>query len=50
MFSVDAPPRADGGPLVPAELWATFPPAAQAIIVAPATKVAEVRTSNTARR
>jgi len=34
MFSVDAPQLADGQPLVPADVWATFPPAAQAVIVA----------------
>jgi transposase len=50
MFSVDGldvPPGTDGQPLVPAELWATFRPAAQAIIVALAQRVialeAEVR-------
>ncbi|MGH2350725.1 MAG: IS66 family transposase [Chloroflexota bacterium] len=45
--SLDVPPGSDGQPLVPAELWATFPPAAQAIIVALAQRVsaleAEVR-------
>jgi transposase len=44
---VDAPAGADGRPLVPPELWATFPPAAQAVIVALAQRVvaleAEVR-------
>jgi transposase len=34
MFTVDVPRGADGQPLVPADLWATFPPAAQAVIVA----------------
>lgn len=34
MFSVDVPQGADGQSLVPAELWATFPAAARAIIVA----------------
>jgi transposase len=34
MFGMDAPVGADGQPLVPAELWATFPPAAQAVIAA----------------
>jgi transposase len=50
MFSVDGldvPPGTDGQPLVPAVLWATFPPAAQAIIVALVQRVvaleAEVR-------
>jgi transposase len=50
MFSVDGvdvPRGADGQPLVPAELWATFPPAAQAVIVVLAARVvaleAEVR-------
>lgn len=40
MFRVDAPTGADGQPLVPQELWATFPPAAQAVIVALAQRVA----------
>ncbi len=42
MFSVDpldVPRGSDGQPLVPAALWATFPPAAQAIIVALAGQV-----------
>ena len=47
MFSVDVPRGADGQPLVPADLWVTFPPAAQAVIVALAQRVlaleAEVR-------
>ena len=47
MVSVDVPQGPDGQPLVPTELWATFPPAAQAIIVALAQRVgaleAEVR-------
>jgi transposase len=44
---LDVPPGSAGQPLVPAELWATFPPAAQAVIVALAQRVvaleAEVR-------
>ena len=44
---MDVPTGADGQPLVPAEVWATFPPAAQAVIVALAQQVvaltAEVR-------
>lgn len=44
---MDVPLDADGQPLVPADLWGTFPPAAQAIIVALAHRVvaleAEVR-------
>jgi transposase len=47
MFRVDMPRGADGQPLVPADLWVTFPPAAQAVIVALAQRVvtleAEVR-------
>ncbi len=47
MFSVDAPQGADGHALVPPEVWATFPPAAQAVILALAQQVvalaAEVR-------
>jgi transposase len=47
MPSLDVPSGADGGPLVPAEVWATFPPAAQAVMVALAQRVsaleAEVR-------
>jgi transposase len=47
MFSVDVPRGSDGQPLVPADLWATFPPAAQAVLVALAQRVvaleAEVR-------
>ncbi len=47
MFSVDAPRGADGQPLVAPDVWATFPPAAQAVIVALAQQVvaltAEVR-------
>src|SRR5688500_20209053 len=39
MFSVDAPQGADGQPLVPADLWVTFPLAAQAVIVALAQRV-----------
>jgi transposase len=52
MFSVDAPRGADDQPLdqplVPAELWATFPPAAQALIVALAAEVATLRVANAA--
>ena len=44
---MDVPLGSDGQPLVPAEVWATFPPAAQAVIVALAQQVvaltAEVR-------
>jgi transposase len=47
MFSMDVPLGADGQPLAPAELWVTFPPAAQAVIGALAQRVlaleAEVR-------
>lgn len=47
MFSVDAPRGVDGQPLVPADVWTTFPAAAQAVIVALAQQVvalaAEVR-------
>ncbi len=31
---MDVPEGADGRPLVPVEVWTTFPPAAQAVIVA----------------
>ncbi len=40
MFSVDVPRGIDGQPLVPGDVWATFPPAAQAVIVALAHQVA----------
>ena len=40
MFSVDVPRGMDGQPLVPGDVWATFPPAAQAVIVALAHQVA----------
>jgi transposase len=40
MFSVDVPLGTDGQPLVPADLWTTFPPAAQVVIVALAQRVA----------
>src|SRR5438093_4350007 len=47
MCTVDAPAGTDGLPLVPDEVWATFPPAARAVIVALAQQVvtltAEVR-------
>ena len=39
MFSVDAPAGADGQPLVAPDVWATFPPAAQAVIVALAQRI-----------
>jgi hypothetical protein len=42
MFSVDVPLGADGQPLVPADVWATFPPAAQAVIAALAHQVRRV--------
>lgn len=48
MFSVDAPQGADGRPLVPDEIWATFPAAAQAVIVALATEVATLRAAHAA--
>jgi len=34
MFSVDAPPTANGQPVLPAEVWAATPTAAQGLIVA----------------
>jgi transposase len=45
---VDVPQRADGQPLVPAEVWATLPPAAQAVLAALAAEVATLRTANAA--
>ena len=41
MFGVDAPAGGDGQPLVPAEVWATFPATAQALIVALAQQAQE---------
>lgn len=48
MFSVDVPQGADGQPLVPAEIWATFPPTAQAIIAALTADMAALRAANAA--
>ncbi len=40
MFGVDAPAGPGGAPLVPADEWATFPPGAQAVIIALVQQVA----------
>lgn len=42
MFGVDAPVGADGQPLVPPEVWAAFPAAAQGLIVALANQARRV--------
>ncbi len=44
MFGVDAPAGPGGAPLVPADEWATFPPGAQAVIVALVQQVARLET------
>lgn len=48
MINVDAPRGADGQLLVPADVWATFPPAAQAVIVALVAEVATLQAANAA--
>jgi transposase len=45
---MDAPVGAEGQPLVPPEVWATFPPAAQAVIVALAAELAAERAARVA--